>query len=326
MVARHTIAILLGAAVVSAFVGCSKPQQKTEEAPGRKLEILCTVLPVYVLAQNVAEGASGVALRLLLSPQMGCPHDYALTPTDAAMLEKADVIVMNGLGLESFLKDIPALARPGLRIIDASSAVDSIASFEDRALIYPALISDEEHAHRHDHALDSANPHAWVSPFQAEKMALYLGVELGRIDTANAALYFSNAQRYAARLDSLGQALRQVVMQASNRGIVTYHNAFDYFARDLGLSILGVIESDPAEEPSARALSDLANRIKAAGAAGIFSEPQYSQTLPKMLSAETGVPLYMLDPAASGDADAGSYLRIMRQNLRTLDKALKTDN
>jgi len=247
--------MLLGGALLSAFVGCSRPQQKAEEPSGRKLEILCTVLPVFVLAQNVVEGSSGVALHLLLSPQIGCPHDYALTPTDAAMLEKADVIVMNGLGLESFLKDNPALARPGLRIIEASRGVDSIASFEE-------------------HALDGTNPHAWVSPFQAEIVVLYLGVELGRIDTANAALYLSNAQSYAARLDSLGQALRQVVRRASNRGIVTYHNAFDYFARDLGLSILGVIESDPAEEPSARALSDLANRIKAAGPAGIFFEPQ----------------------------------------------------
>jgi zinc transport system substrate-binding protein len=300
----HRIAgIILALALLSAVFGCSKSQKQSEAAGDRELNILCTVLPVYVLAQNVVEGASGVSLNLLLSPQIGCPHDYALTPTDAAMLEKADVVVMNGLGLETFLQGSPALYRPNLRIIQASQTVDSITA-------------------PHDHAMNSINPHAWVSPFEAAKMTLYLGLELGRIDTANALRYLSNAQKYAARLDSLGQILRQVVMQAPNRRIVTYHNAFDYFARDLGLEIIGVVESDPAEEPSARALSDLAHRIQEAKAIGIFSEPQYSDRLPRMLSSETGVPVYSLDPAASGDSDAESYLRIMRQNLLTLERAL----
>jgi ABC-type Zn uptake system ZnuABC Zn-binding protein ZnuA len=319
-VSRRVFSIaLLG---ILSLSGCSDRAQKVDGRAPIQFDVVCTVLPIYVIAQNVTAGVPGISLSLLISPQIGCPHDYALTPHEAALLEKADVLLMNGLGLENFLAEHPAMRRVDLRVIVATQTTDSIASWEDRAIIYPTLLSEEEAAGRHDHSMNVTNPHAWVSPFQAAKMALFIGMELGRIDTANSAFYLANAQQYAQRLDSLGQSLLEIVKRAPNRRIVTFHNAFDYFARDLGLAIVGVIESDPGIEPSARGLSDLADRIREAQVGAIFSEPQYSDRLAKMLSSETGVPVFVLDPAAGGDFDTDSYLRLMRKNLLTLEKAL----
>jgi len=293
-IAAALVILLTGAA------GCSKPHKKASPV---RLDIVCTFLPVYVIAQNVAQGVPGISLQLLISPQIGCPHDYAMTPSEAALLEKADVLIMNGLGMEKFLQGSPALQRKNLRVINATPSVDPLVSQVG--------------------ALKVPNPHAWVSPFQAAHMTQYLGFQLAQLDAQHAQVYLSNAQMYAARLDSLGQAFRGVVEHAVNRRIVTFHDAFDYFARDLGLAIIDVVEADPGVEPSARALSDLAKRIQERQVVAIFSEPQYSDRLAKTLSSETGVPVYSLDPAASGPSDPESYYRIMKQNLLTLKKALQ---
>jgi zinc transport system substrate-binding protein len=307
---KRIIFILL--ALVYLMVGC----QKTQKAPRfAQVDILCTFLPVYVMVENVTAGAVGVNIHSLLPASVGCPHNYALTPNDATLLEKADVLVMNGLGMEAFLDGSPYLNRKGLQVIRTGDAVD------------PIEISSADAHGEHQHAGTAEgkyyNPHAWVSPFAAAKMTWHIAELLMAADTKNAELYQKNAARYATRLDSLGREFKQLAVELPSRGIVTQHEAFDYLARDTGLKIIAAIEPEPGAEPSARYLTELAQTLKLTKPLGIFVEPQYSDRLGKMLSSESGVPVYSLDPAASGDDDPDSYLRIMRGNLEVLKKAVK---
>ncbi|MCX6638949.1 MAG: metal ABC transporter substrate-binding protein [bacterium] len=306
---RFSIITTLSLLIVMA--GCNKSDRSVDLG---QIDVLCTFLPVYVMTRNVTVGAQHLAVHSLLPASLGCPHNYALTPVDAASLEKADVLVMNGLNMEAFLETSLYLQRKDLTIIRAGDAVEAIE-----------ITGTDEHG-EHEH-LPSAqgrllNPHAWGSPFAAAKMTRYIGVKLGEALPDQAELFKSNAERYAVRLDSLGALIKDLIVKAANRRIVTQHEAFDYLSRDMELDIVGLIEPEPGAEPSARYLAELAQRIRDLKPIGIFIEPQYSDRLGKMLSEESGVALYSLDPAASGSDDLDSYIRIMSGNIETLKKAM----
>ncbi len=309
---RATFRAFLSVFLVLGLISCRKTDNSAQKP---RLLVVCTFLPVYVLTQNVVYGVPGVEVRLLLAANAGCPHDYMLTPTEAVMLEKADVLVLNGLGMEQFLRNNPALTRTGTEKIEAGEAVDT--------LLTPREHSTEQAEDRHEHSgVAEINPHGWVSPFQAARMARFIGDRLAQIDSPYSEEYRAHAQAYAARLDSLGHEFEDLVARAQNKRIVTFHHAFDYLARDVGLEIMEVVEPSPGVEPSAKSLAQLAKEIKARRPAALFSEPQYSNRLVETLASETGVVVLVLDPAASGDSDPQSYLKIMRQNLLTLRRAL----
>ena len=111
-----------------------------------ELNVLCTTFPVHQIARNVVQGREGVALQLMLPAGMGCPHDYALTPQDMRKLASADVLVVNGLGLEEFL-DAPVLAaNPGIEIVDSSAGIRDLLEYA-----HDPHEAEDEHGHE-DHA------------------------------------------------------------------------------------------------------------------------------------------------------------------------------
>lgn len=302
--------LLLG--LLCAASGCKKAEKR--QIPER-LRIVCSFLPVYVMTQNVAEGVPGVVVQNLLPANVGCPHNYSLTPTDVAALEKADVLVITGLGMEEFLLESPTVNRPDLQVIDACSGIEPI--------IEHFAGTELKEGHTNDKHL--VNPHAWVSPIVAAQMVRTIGASLAEIDTVYRDKYQRNTESYAARLDTIGAGFIRILSAVENRRIVTFHKAFEYLARDANLEIVAVMESDAGVEPSARELAKLVEVIKEAEPVGIFTEPQYANELAKTLSQETGIPVYMLDPAVTGDGDPMSYIRVMMDNLRTLKRALNVN-
>ncbi len=298
-----TVVVLL--AVCSAlFSGCKKAEKASKD---EGLTIVCTFLPVYVMTLNVAGDLPGVTVYCMLPPEVGCPHDYALTPQDAVILEKADVLVMNGMGMESFLEDSPFLSREGLEIINASETIQ------------PISLVETEHGHRHHENHDYLlNPHTWVSPVAAAEMTRKIGKRLAKINKKYAGPIVHNTHHYTVKLDSLADSLRRIVSKAQNRRIVTLHSNFDYFARDLGLEIVGVISLDTSVKPSAKEMAELIEKIRNVNPVGIFHEVEASDRLVKVLAEETGAPIYILDPATTGETDADSYLAAMRRNMATL--------
>jgi zinc transport system substrate-binding protein len=308
--------LLLIPLLIAGVNGCSK---RPDKAKSTDLQVVCTFLPVYVMTQNVAEGVPGIRVSILVSPAIGCPHDYSLTPAEAHLIEQADVLVINGLGMEGFLAGIPAAQRPELRTIDASAGLTLVL---DESVPEGGAGGKHEAESQQMGTAHPPNPHAWVSPIRAAEMTRYIAAQLADIRPDAADRLLENARIYASALDTLGREFTSLVSAAPNKKIVTFHRAFDYFAQDCGLEVIGVIESEPGVEPSAKNLAELAQRIKQVHPAAIFSEPQYSDKLALMLASETGVPVYSLDPAASGDTDRRAYLRAMASNLEVLRRAL----
>lgn len=295
-----------------------------------ELNVLCTTFPIHLIARNVAQGRAGVDLQLLLPAGMGCPHDYALTPQDLRKIAAADVLVVNGLGLEEFLGAPVETANPDVETVDSSAGIQDLLEYA-----HEHAEAEEEHDHEaeadHDHAEHDhghhhhagVNPHLFASPRQAARIALNVAAGLSKADPEGAGVYFRNAQAYADRLNALADEMAALGRTLKNNRIVEPHGVFDYLARDMGLEVVAVLRPH-GQEPSAAEMLELVRTLRAKQAGAIFTEPQYPAKVGAALARETGLPTATLDPVATGpdEAPLDYYETAMRQNMETLRATL----
>ena len=295
-----------------------------------ELNVLCTTFPIHLIARNVAQGRAGVDLQLMLPAGMGCPHDYALTPQDLRKIAAADVLVVNGLGLEEFLGAPVKTANPDVETVDSSAGIPNLLEYahehaeaeEDHDHEAEADPGHAEHDHGHHHHA-GVNPHLFASPRQAARIALNVAAGLSKADPEGAGVYFRNAQAYADRLNALADEMAALGRTLKNNRIVEPHGVFDYLARDMGLEVVAVLRPH-GQEPSAAEMLELVRTLRAKQAGAIFTEPQYPAKVGAALARETGLPTATLDPVATGpdEAPLDYYETAMRQNMETLRATL----
>lgn len=274
-------------------------------SPAGAREITASLFPIWLLLRETARDVPDAHISLLLPPGTGCPHDYAMKPQDRRILAKADVLVINGLGLESFLGDrVEELMKKGSAVIDASRGVEGI------------IYDDEEHG--------GVNPHIFASPVMMARMAASLAEQLARLDEKNAHLYKEGGRRAAAMYAALGEECRAAGKRIAGKGVLVQHEIFSYLARDIGLRVDGEIKHGEGQETSAHDMLSLVRTIREKGTAAVITEPQYPDRTGRTLAKETGIICMSLDPMASGPYDApfDYYEHVMRENLRILEQAL----
>ena len=285
----RALALLAFCAAGAGFATAAQP---------KPLRILCSFYPMYVMALNVAGDTPGVSVECMTEPFTGCLHDYQLTPANLRTIASADVFVANGAGMESFIEKAVRQS-PRLRVIEASKGIP--------------LLRD--------------NPHVWVSISGAMEETANIAKGLAAADPAHAAAYEANAAQYLARLDKLRQQMHTALDGLPHREIITFHEAFPYFASEFGLKIVGVVEREPGSEPSAGELAQTIQLVRKHKVKALFAEPQYPAKSAEVIRRETGIPLQTLDPAVTGPRDPAqardSYLRTMEKNLQVLKTALQ---
>jgi len=274
-------------------------------AGGKPLRVLTSFLPVYLFTKNVVGNTPGVSVDMMLPASLGCPHDYALVPSDMKKIAAADLFIVNGLGMEEFIGAPVRKANPKVKVVESGADVVPIRA--------------ESHG-GHDHG--DVNPHTWVSPKNAILQVRAIEQALSKASPENRDIFRRNADAYVKRLEGLAEEFDQAAKRFRNRNIVTFHNVFDYLARDVGLTIVGEIEATPGQEPSAGEIRKLIETIKAKKAAAVFGEPQYPARLAEMVAKEAGVPVRSLDPVATGSTSLTTYEDVMRNNLRVLQEVL----
>lgn len=268
----------------------------------KDLTIVTSFYPIYIHAINIAAGIPGVHVVDMTQPQTGCLHDYQFTTDDLMTLENAGIFVINGAGMESFMDKV-VKQLPNLKIVEASKGINLI---EDK-------VGGQE----------EANPHVWVSVSDAISQVKNIGEQLAVLDPDNASAYSKNTQNYIDKLTKLKDDMHSALDNVKSRDIITFHEAFPYFAREFNLNIAAVIEREPGSEPSAGELADTIDIVKSKGVKALFAEPQYSTKAADTISKETGAKVYTLDPAVTGPDDPDAYINIMEQNLKVLEEALK---
>ena len=282
-----------------------------------KTTILATTFPVYQILRNVIQDHGGVTAGLLLPSQLGCPHDYALTPQDMQKLAKADILVINGLGMEEFMGAPVKKANPGIQIIDTSAGIQNTLDY------FGECDHSHDHGDGHDHHHHGVNPHLFASPRMTALLAQNLAKDLSRAVPGGSALFLKNARDYAGAMNRLADHMAALGKRLKNKRIVQPHGVFEYLARDMGLNIVAVMLAH-GQAPSAAGMRHLAKTIKQSGAGAIFTEPQYPEKIGKTLARETGIPAAVLDPAATGPENAplSYYETVMRNNMNILESTL----
>ena len=273
-------------------------QTEQAQVPGRPCRIMTTIYPLQIMALNVTRGVPDVQVTNLVAPDTGCLHHYNLTPNNLKALAQTDILIVNGAGMETFLEEAFKLV-PKKRTIIATDGMDLIPNAEN------------------------PNPHVWVAPSGAIRQVEIIAEGLARLDPERAEAYLKNATQYKNNLEGLRARMHASISKLSNRPIVTFHEAFPYFAKEFGLTIASVMESEPGISPSPKRLIQTITAIRDAKVTAIFTEPQYSSDLARTISQETNVKTYVLDPAATGPIAENAYIEIMEKNLRVLEEALK---
>jgi zinc transport system substrate-binding protein len=287
---------LAGCVVVGSMVALLLPASARAEAALRR--VVTSFYPVYVTALNVTAGVEGVEVTNLTSPHLGCLHDYQLTTGDVRQLSEADLLLANGAGMEPFLDKV-ARQSPGVRVVEVSEGIP----------------------------LMDGNSHVWVSFDGARRQTENIVAALSELAPEQAAAFRANGEAYRARLTALEERMRSALAPYAGTPIVTFHEAFPYFARDFRLEVAGVIEREPGTEPSARELADTVKLVRARGVKALFAEPQFPDRSAQVIAAETGAKVYQLDPVVTGPAEPeaarGAWLAAMEKNLGVLRDALR---
>ena len=292
LAAACTLGLLLSA--------CSAPAASQPEDDG-KLHILATTYPVYLFTTAVTEGVDSVEVSLLVNQQTSCLHDYTLTVNDMKAIEGADVIVMNGAGLEDFMDD--ALAASEAPVIDCSEGIE----------LLPALGHE---GHDHDTEYD---PYIWMNEESAAVMMNNIVHGLGEVDEGNLERYTENGTAATALLPGDDPRLAELTCPY----LITFHDGFQYFAQDNGLTLLKAIEEEEGSEASAAEIQEIVSLIREYDIPAIFTEVNGSDATAQAISRETGCEVYQLDMIMSGDGTGiQPYIDAMQKNMDTIVEAL----
>jgi len=275
--------------------------------------VVTSFYPIYLFALNLLDGVDGVEVTNLTEPTTGCLHDYQLQTGDMKTLSRADAFLINGAGMEGYLEGVFE-AFPTLPVIDASTGVTLLEDCSDHD-------HDEHDGHDHDHAY---NAHIWLDAQNAILMVNNLADGLITALPQHADAIAANRDAYITRLTVLDAEIESALATVPRKDIITFHEAFPYFAHAYGLNVAAVINRDPDDALSPRQLAELCKAVESLGAPPLFVEPQYEDKAAQTISRETGAAIHTLDPIVTGPAAAPltHYEDVMRQNLAVLMAAL----
>lgn len=286
------LSVIMAALIIA---GCGGGKKK------EGVQIVTSFFPMYVATINVTDGIDGVNVRNMTAPQTGCLHDYQLSVEDMKHLEDADIFVVNGGGMESFLSKVTE-SNKKLQVVEAAKDIP--------------MLKDAE----------GPNPHLWVGITCYIQQVKNIADQLAKADAKHADLYKKNAEAYIAKLNRLKQDMHAKIDPLKNRKIVTFHEAFPYMAQEFKLEIVDVVEREPGTEPTPQELEALIKQVKGMPVKALFAEPQYSPAAAETVAREAGAKIYQLDPCVTGEAkpeNKDAYLKAMAKNADVLAEALK---
>ena len=285
--------------------------ESTPTSTPKKFHVVTTIFPIYCFASGVI-GSEGEVQNLL--PANVEPHDYQLSPSDIRKIKQADLVIVNGLGLDNWV--MKALEpNKNRRVISLGSLLNKTNLIDFAA----DLDLEGEHKHGHEHQHGAANPHIWLDP----QLAIECVNIISNAVAAQNPACKTNAEAYVARLKQLDSDIATQLAPVRHKAFITQHDAFPYFVRRYQLKQVGVIEVTPDVSPSPRYLSDLLKVIREKNVPVIFTDPRASQRLAKQIAKDTKIHTADLDTLESGKLDPQGYETGMRRNAATLVRELK---
>jgi len=282
-------------------------------------------------AESTADASSGIVVATTVSPLTSIvaavagdkvtiegivpegtnSHTFEPEPQAAELLSKADIIFINGLKLEDpTLELAEANKKDGAEIVELGTVV-----LPESDYIFDFSFPEEE---------GKPNPHLWTDPSYAVAYADVVRQKLSERDPANAAEYQANYEAFKVEADKLAEAVRadQASVPDGQLKLVTYHDAYAYFAKNFGWEVVGAIQPSSFDEPTPAEVGNLIEQIRTEGVPTIFGSEVFPSSVLEAVAAETGVRYEdsLRDddlPGAPGEAQH-SLLELLRYNYRTM--------
>lgn len=294
-------------AILILLSGCGSSSALSEDSS--TIKAAATTYPVYLLAQAVTDGIDNVSVSLVIDQQVSCLHDYTLTMRDMEAVERADVLLINGAGLEDFLDDV----LDGRTTIDCSTGIELLSSGEEQE-----ESSDHNHKDDHDHEQD---PHIWMDPRNAAIMAQNLAEGLAQIDPSHADAYRANADAITTDLTSFRQELLNE-LNGKTINLITFHDGFSYFAESFGLHLLAAVEEEEGSEASAKTIVEITQLVNKYQIPVIFTEVNGSNATAKAIARECDIQVDSLSMCMSGEGGGlAAYKAVIQSNIETILEA-----
>lgn len=281
----NTALLLFAIFLITAIAGFILFKQ-TPVLPAKteKLQIAATIFPLYDIAKNIGGGKIDVTLVL---PHGASPHTFDLNPQDVKKIQKADLILAIGHGLDDW--------------------VTSAISSSDKKVVVDKDIAIKKLEGKDD-------PHYWLSVKNAKQIGLNISEILISHDPNNRSYYLQNTISYLAQLELLEKELTELSLKIANPSLVTFHDAWYYFSEEWGLNVAASFEPYPGKSPSPSDLSEFERIVRSIDARVIYSEPQIPSDLLEPVTKDLGIKVAILDPIG-GVANRDSYIKMMRYNM-----------
>ena len=310
----HTPPLAALALIVLAalLTGCSAA---SKAKPGAAVEVVTTVAPITSIAAAI--GGDRVNVSGVI-PEGTNSHTYEPKPSVAETLAQADVLYVNGLGLDDPTVKMAREVMPG---------GSEVVALGDRALPRSQWIYDFSFPR----SGGKPNPHLWTDPRLAVKYAAVIRDDLSKRDPAGRTTYEANYRSFESSAARLDRAMRKsfATVPAKNRKLLTYHDGYAYFARDYGWKVIGAIQASDFEDPTGREVASLVDQIRAEKVPAIFGSEVFPSPVLAEISSETGVRYVdqLRDDDLPGEPGSAnhSWLGLMRADFEIMTRAMGGD-
>ena len=304
--------LLLLPVLALGLAACSGGSASPSAGAGDRLLVATTVSPITSIASAVAGGLADIEGII---PEGTNSHTFEPEPGTAVLLSRADIVLINGLKLEDPTADLAkSNLKDGAEIIELGTN-----ALPESDWIFDFSFPKEE---------GKPNPHLWTDPKYAVIYAQEIRDAFSAADPKNAAAYAKNADAFIAQANALADALRkdQATVPNGNLKLVTYHDAYAYFARDFGWTVVGAIQPKNFSDPTPQEVAQLIEQVKAQGVKVIFGSEVFPSKVLEEIGAEAGVRYEdsLRDddlPGAPGEAEH-SWLGLMRYDYATMIRGL----
>ena len=270
--------------------------------------VVTSFYPVWLLALNLTEGVDGMEVVNMAEPSTGCLHDYTLQNSDMVVLSRADVLLVNGSGMESFLPVVTG-AYPTLPVVDATAGLPYLS---ESGIVQ---IGESEEG-------EAVNAHLWLDPQRAAGMAANLADGLIQLFPDREQQITDNLEQLRKRLQALDETLREELRE-KDRKVIIFHEAFPYFAEACGLPVAAVVNKEPEDDLSSAQLASILTLVRNEDPLPLIIKSAETDRSVDVLVSEAGLPVCELDPLTTGPADPplDYYEAVMLQNVKALLEA-----
>lgn len=288
-------------AVLLLLTSCGTEQ--TTDSTDNTIHITATTYPVYLFVKDIVQDVPAAEVSLMVNQPVSCLHNYTVSVKDMKLLDRSDLIFLNGAGLEENMSD-------ALNEVSDTPQIDCSEGI-------PLLTLEE------DGELES-DPHIWMDPSNACIMIENIANAMASYDSAHAASYRQAAQDAVDTIESEYESMTALLEPLNCRELITFHDGFQYFADAFDLTILCSVEEESGSEASAREVREIVSLIRSHKLPAIFTECNGSNAAAGIIEREVGIcafPLTLMmsqDPAMERSSGVGTYLNLLQMNLSTV--------